>query len=99
MADTIFEMSEWIAAPPEIVFQYFVDPGKLVQWMGLKAEVDAVAGGPSRIPFSRGMGGGGGVVPVPPPRPLGFSLGSRPPGATPRPRRPGPPGVARTPVG
>ena len=37
MAETVFEASQWIDVPAEIVFQYFIDPEKIVQWMGLTA--------------------------------------------------------------
>lgn len=34
-----------IEAPPERVFDYFVDPARLVRWMGDYARLDASAGG------------------------------------------------------
>ena len=34
-----------IKAAPQVVFAYFVDPARLVRWMGQVARVDAVAGG------------------------------------------------------
>ena len=85
MADTIFEMSEWIAAPPEIVFEYFVDPEKLVQWMGLEAEVDAVAGGAWRFLFPGGLVSWGKFVTIAPPNHLVFTWGSRHPEGRPEP--------------
>jgi uncharacterized protein YndB with AHSA1/START domain len=89
VADTIFEMSEWIAAPPEIVFQYFVDPEKLVQWMGLKAEVDAATGGAWRILFPGGLVTWGRFVTITPPKHLVFTWGSRHPDGKPEPGGPG----------
>jgi uncharacterized protein YndB with AHSA1/START domain len=40
-----------IAASPEIVFSYFTDPAKLVQWMGAEATVDPRPGGVFRLVF------------------------------------------------
>ena len=34
-----------IAAPPEIVYAYFLEPAKMVRWMGERAQLHAVAGG------------------------------------------------------
>jgi uncharacterized protein YndB with AHSA1/START domain len=34
-----------IGAPPEVVFEYFVDPRKLVSWIGSSAALDASPGG------------------------------------------------------
>jgi uncharacterized protein YndB with AHSA1/START domain len=34
-----------IAAPPEVVFEYFTDPAKLVRWMGDDATLDPSPGG------------------------------------------------------
>jgi uncharacterized protein YndB with AHSA1/START domain len=34
-----------IAAAPETVFDFFTDPGKMIQWMGRSAELDPRAGG------------------------------------------------------
>jgi uncharacterized protein YndB with AHSA1/START domain len=38
-----------IAARPETVFDFFVDPEKMVQWKGRKAELDARPGGVYRV--------------------------------------------------
>lgn len=43
MADVIVERD--IAAPPELVFAMFTDPGLLVRWLGDTAELDPVPGG------------------------------------------------------
>ena len=39
-----------IAATPETVFAFFVDPTKMVRWMGSRAEVDAAHSLPGRPP-------------------------------------------------
>lgn len=38
-----------INARPETVFQYFTDPKKMLQWQGLKAELDPRPGGIYRV--------------------------------------------------
>src|SRR4051794_13062274 len=38
-----------VAAPPEVVFEYFTDPAKLVRWMGNNATLDPRPGGVSRF--------------------------------------------------
>ena len=38
-----------IAAPPEIVWEYFVDPERIKQWEAVDAEADARPGGALRI--------------------------------------------------
>ena len=40
-----------IAADPEIVFGYFTDPARMVQWMGAAATLDPRPGGVFRIVF------------------------------------------------
>jgi len=40
-----------IAASPEIVFNYFTDPGKLVEWIGVEATLDPRPGGVFRLVF------------------------------------------------
>src|SRR4051795_9913790 len=53
-----------IAARPETVFEYFTDPAKMVEWMGVEATLDPRPGGGSRIAVNReaimvgGVGGG-----------------------------------------
>ncbi len=38
-----------IDAPPEIVFEFFTNPAKLIRWLGLKAELDPRPGGIFRV--------------------------------------------------
>ena len=38
-----------IAAPPEIVFPYFTDPARMVDWMGVAALLDPRPGGTFRV--------------------------------------------------
>lgn len=39
----------FIAAPPEVVFQFLIDPAKMVRWMGIAAEIDPRPGGIYRL--------------------------------------------------
>lgn len=43
--ETIVDQTVRIAAPPEVVFEYFVDPQKLVSWIGSRADLEASPGG------------------------------------------------------
>jgi uncharacterized protein YndB with AHSA1/START domain len=38
-----------VAAAPEVVFEYFTDPAKLVRWMGAEATLDPRPGGVCRL--------------------------------------------------
>jgi uncharacterized protein YndB with AHSA1/START domain len=38
-----------IAAPPEVVFPYFTDPARMVEWMGVAALLDPRPGGTFRV--------------------------------------------------
>ena len=38
-----------IAAPPEVVFPYFTDPARMVDWMGVSALLDPRPGGALRV--------------------------------------------------
>jgi uncharacterized protein YndB with AHSA1/START domain len=38
-----------IAAPPEVVFPYFTDPARMVDWMGIAALLDPRPGGTFRV--------------------------------------------------
>ena len=38
-----------IAAPPEVVFPYFTDPARMVDWMGVSALLDPRPGGAFRV--------------------------------------------------
>jgi uncharacterized protein YndB with AHSA1/START domain len=48
---SVVEHEVRVAARPEIVFSYFTDPMKMVQWMGVEATLDPRAGGICRIAF------------------------------------------------
>ena len=44
-----FATSVEIQAPPEVVFEYLVDPERMVRWMGRHAELRPVPGGIFRV--------------------------------------------------
>ena len=46
---TVVEREIRIAARPETVFEFFVDPQKICQWKGRKAELDPRPGGIYRV--------------------------------------------------
>lgn len=48
-AATVVEREVRIAARPETVFDFFVDPQKMIQWKGRKAELDPRPGGVYRV--------------------------------------------------
>jgi uncharacterized protein YndB with AHSA1/START domain len=72
--DTI-EVSVHVAAQPEIVFPYFTDPRRYVQWMGRDATLEAVPGGCYRVHIRDGIEAVGEFVEVDPPRRLVFTWG------------------------
>jgi uncharacterized protein YndB with AHSA1/START domain len=48
-ATELVEHEVRVAAPPEVVFEYFTDPAKLVSWMGNDATLDPRPGGVCRL--------------------------------------------------
>ena len=64
-----------IAAPPEVVFPYFTDPARMVEWMGVAALLDPRPGGTFRVePNGRDVVLGEYVV-VDPPHRVVFTWG------------------------
>ncbi|MGH9176664.1 MAG: SRPBCC family protein [Vicinamibacterales bacterium] len=51
-ATQMIEREVRIAASPETVFGYLTEPGKLVQWMGSEATLDARPGGLFRLNYN-----------------------------------------------
>ncbi len=45
----VYEKQMFIAARPEVVFTYFTDPGKMLEWKGVEADLDARPGGIYRV--------------------------------------------------
>jgi len=85
LADTgTVEREVTIAARPETVFAYFVDPERIVRWMGTTAELDATPGGIFRIDYNGKDIARGEFVEVDAPRRVVFTWGWEAPGdATP----------------
>ena len=75
----VLEYEVTVAAPPEVVFDYFVDPDKIVQWMGNAATLDARAGGIFRLEYKQDTARGE-FVEVDRPRRVIFTWGWEDPG-------------------
>jgi uncharacterized protein YndB with AHSA1/START domain len=67
-----------IAAAPEIVFAYFTDPVRMVEWFGTQATLDPRPGGACRIRTAGGAVMAGTYVEVDPPRRIVFTWGFEP---------------------
>jgi uncharacterized protein YndB with AHSA1/START domain len=72
---TAVERTISIAASPETVWEFFVDPEKLTRWMGLSADVDPRPGGIYRCEVIPGHTARGEYVELDPPRRLVFTWG------------------------
>jgi uncharacterized protein YndB with AHSA1/START domain len=57
-----------IAAPPEVVFNYFTDPRLMVTWIGERVDLDARPGGTFAVDFGEVAARGSYVVVEPPDR-------------------------------
>jgi uncharacterized protein YndB with AHSA1/START domain len=64
-----------IAATPETVFAFFVDPDKMVRWMGVRAELDARPGGRYAVDINNVARARGEFVEVVPPSRIVVSFG------------------------
>ncbi|MEO1226741.1 MAG: SRPBCC domain-containing protein [Pseudomonadota bacterium] len=69
------EKTIWLDAAPEDVFDFFVEPKKLLQWMGVEAEIEARPGGRFRIVHSAEFVSTGEYVEVDRPRRLVYTIG------------------------
>ena len=49
----IVEKTVHINAPPETVFEFFCDPARMIQWMGIEAELEPEPGGLMRVRMSK----------------------------------------------
>jgi uncharacterized protein YndB with AHSA1/START domain len=72
---TSLERTISIAAAPETVWEFLVDPTKMTRWMGMRAELDPRAGGGYRCEVIPGHTAAGEVVELDPPRRLVFTWG------------------------
>jgi uncharacterized protein YndB with AHSA1/START domain len=78
-----------IAASPETVWQFLVDPEKAKRWMGTVAAIDARPGGEYRIEVIPANTAAGEFVEVDPPRRLVYTWGWEQTGEEPNPVPPG----------
>jgi uncharacterized protein YndB with AHSA1/START domain len=81
------EVEARVAAPPEVVFAYFVDPARYRRWMGQEAELDPRPGGVYRVRMADQNVARGEFVEVEPPNRVVFTWGWEgsddiPPGST-----------------
>ena len=72
---TTVERTISIAASPETVWEFFVDPEKLTRWKGMKADLDATPGGIYRCEVIPGHTARGEFVELDPPHRLVFTWG------------------------
>lgn len=69
------EVAIRIEAKPETVFDFFIDPDKMIQWMGRKAELEPRPGGRFRCDINGENIAGGEYVELDPPRKAVFTWG------------------------
>jgi uncharacterized protein YndB with AHSA1/START domain len=74
-----------IAAPPELVWSFWVVPERIVRWMGRTATFDSTPGGTVRIDYGGGHVMRGEVLELDPPRRLVFTWGWEDPAEAVRP--------------
>jgi uncharacterized protein YndB with AHSA1/START domain len=64
-----------IAASPEVVYEFFVDPDRMIQWMGRKAELEPQPGGLFRVDLNGRHISRGTYVELDPPNRVVFTFG------------------------
>ena len=64
-----------IECPPDLVWSFFVDPERIVRWMGSVATLEPEPGGRFRIDYGQGDTVSGSFVEVDPPRRVVFTWG------------------------
>lgn len=74
----VLEYEHRIAAPPDVVFSYFVDPEKYRLWQGFDAELDPRPGGLFRVKVTETAVVRGEYVLVDPPQQVVFTWGWEP---------------------
>ena len=75
---TVVERELEIAASPETVWEFLVDPDRATRWMGLTASFDPRPGGEYRVGVIPGHTAAGEFVELDPPRRLVFTWGWEP---------------------
>ena len=71
----VIEREVRVAAQPDTVFSFLVDPDKMSLWMGRRAELDARAGGIYRVEINDQAIARGEFVEVDPPKRVVFTFG------------------------
>lgn len=71
--DVVHEIA--IAAPPEAVYAMFVEPARLVRWIGISADLEPVPGGRFRFEIVPGQFCEGRYLELDPPHRLRFTWG------------------------
>ena len=71
----VVEREVRIAARPETVFEFFVDPDKMILWKGRRAELDATPGGVYRVEINDQAVARGEYVEIEPPSRVVFTWG------------------------
>jgi uncharacterized protein YndB with AHSA1/START domain len=64
-----------IAASPEVVYEFFVEPDRMIQWMGRKAELEPRPGGIFRVDLNGRHISRGEYVELDPPNRVVFTFG------------------------
>ena len=64
-----------IAASPEVVYEFFVEPDRMIQWMGRKAELEPQPGGIFRVDLNGRHISRGEYVELDPPNRVVFTFG------------------------
>jgi uncharacterized protein YndB with AHSA1/START domain len=85
----VYERELAIAASPETVWEFLVDPEKIVRWKGVEATLDPRPGGGYRCEVLPGHNARGEVVELDPPRRLVLTWGWEPGPEGPNPVPPG----------
>jgi uncharacterized protein YndB with AHSA1/START domain len=88
VTESAVERQVHIAAPREVVFEYFVDPAQMVRWKGVEATLDPNPGGVYRVDMNGQEVALGEYVEIEPPERVVFTWGwvgdgsAVPPGST-----------------
>jgi uncharacterized protein YndB with AHSA1/START domain len=69
------EKTVWVDATPDDVFDFFMQPDKLLQWMGVEAEIEPYEGGRFRVVHSQQFVSTGEYVAVERPHRIVYTIG------------------------